>query len=33
MSEGANREELTPYARLTPSPLPPPRIYTIKYNM
>ena len=33
MSEGYNREELTPYARLTPSPLPQPRIYTIKYNM
>ena len=31
MSEGANREERNPYAKLTP-PLPPQR-YTIKYNM
>ena len=32
MSEGANREERNPYAKLTPPPLPPQR-YTIKYNM
>ena len=33
MSEGANREERNPYAKLTPPPPLPPQRYTIKYNM